>query len=88
MSTSDRNPLVHGSNLEQKESHRTKYRDSDVLRQQKNTDREYRYEETYMKNPINLPVVQHLFDKVRKYLTTDWTGGIEQGIKRGWLIDE
>ncbi|MEI6442345.1 MAG: hypothetical protein WCO29_04285 [Nostocales cyanobacterium ELA583] len=27
MSTTDRNPLVHGSNLEQKEKHRKKYRD-------------------------------------------------------------
>jgi hypothetical protein len=27
MPKSDRNPLVHGSNLEQKENHRTKYRD-------------------------------------------------------------
>ncbi|MEH2224945.1 Bpu10I family restriction endonuclease [Nostoc sp.] len=29
MPKSDRNPLVHGSNLEQKENHRTKYRDAD-----------------------------------------------------------
>lgn len=29
MSTSNRNPLVHGSNLEQKENHRTKYRDNE-----------------------------------------------------------
>ncbi|MGA9382558.1 MAG: Bpu10I family restriction endonuclease [Phormidium sp.] len=29
MPTTDRNPLVHGSNLEQKEKHRTKYRDAD-----------------------------------------------------------
>jgi Bpu10I restriction endonuclease len=59
-----------------------------VLRQQKNTDREYRYEEDYVKNPVNVAVVQHLFYKVRKHLTTDWSGGIEQEIKRGWLIDE
>ncbi|MBD2384980.1 Bpu10I family restriction endonuclease [Cylindrospermum sp. FACHB-282] len=59
-----------------------------VLRQQKNTDREFRYEETYVKNPINPTVVQHLFHKVRKHLKTDWTGGIEHGIQRGWLIDE
>ncbi|GBE90825.1 Bpu10I family restriction endonuclease [Nostoc cycadae] len=32
-----------------------------VLRQQKNTDREYRYEETYIKNPINPTVIQHLY---------------------------
>jgi len=29
MPTTDRNPLVHGSNLEQKENHRTKYRDTE-----------------------------------------------------------
>lgn len=59
-----------------------------VLRQQKNTDREYRYEEKYVKNPINPIIVQHLFKKVRNHLTIDWTGGIELGIQRGWLIDE
>lgn len=58
-----------------------------VLRQQKNTDREFRYEEKYIKNSINPDVVQHLFQKVRSHLTIDWTGGIENGIKRGWLID-
>jgi Bpu10I restriction endonuclease len=59
-----------------------------VLRQQKNTDREFRYEETYIKNSINPAVVQHLFEKVRNHLTMDWVGGIELGIQRGWLIDE
>ncbi|WP_414548306.1 Bpu10I family restriction endonuclease [Anabaena sp. CCY 0017] len=59
-----------------------------VLRQQKNTDREFRYEDTYVKNAINPTVVQHLFHKVRKHLIMDWTGGIEYGIKRGWLIEE
>lgn len=59
-----------------------------VLRQQKNTDREFRYEDTYIKNPIDPKVVLHLFEKVRRHLTTDWSGGIEPGIKRGWLIDE
>ncbi|MEH1794231.1 MULTISPECIES: Bpu10I family restriction endonuclease [unclassified Nostoc] len=59
-----------------------------VLRQQKNTDREFRYEEKYVKNSINPVVVQHLFHKVRKHLKMDWTGGIEHGIERGWLIDE
>ena len=59
-----------------------------VLRQQKNTDREFRYEETYMKNPINPKVVQHLFHKVRKHLTMDWAGAIKDGIQRGWLIEE
>lgn len=59
-----------------------------VLRQQKNTDREFRYEESYIKNSINLTVVQHLFHKVRKHLTMEWTGGVEHGIKRGWLLDD
>jgi Bpu10I restriction endonuclease len=59
-----------------------------VLRQQKNTDREFRYEATYVKNSINPTVVQHLFKKVRSHLTMDWAGGIEYGIQRGWLIDE
>lgn len=59
-----------------------------VLRQQKNTDREFRYEGNYIKNPINQTVVQHLFHKVRKHLTINWTGGIEHGIQRGWLIEE
>lgn len=59
-----------------------------VLRQQKNTDREFRYEATYVKNSINPVVVQHLFKKVRNHLTMDWASGIELGIQRGWLIDE
>ncbi|KAM3115080.1 Bpu10I family restriction endonuclease [Phormidesmis sp. 146-33] len=58
-----------------------------VLRQQKNTDREFRYKDTYIKNPINPTVIQHLFKKVRKHLTMDWAGELEQGIQRGWLID-
>jgi len=59
-----------------------------VLRQQKNTDREFRYEEDYVKNPINPIVVQHLFSKVRNHLTINWMSGIDRGIQRGWLIDE
>lgn len=59
-----------------------------ILRQQKNTDREFRYEAKYVKNSINPVVVKHLFKKVRNHLTTDWTSGIEFGIQRGWLIDE
>ncbi|MFN8488378.1 MAG: Bpu10I family restriction endonuclease [Caldilineaceae bacterium] len=58
-----------------------------VLRQQKNTDREFRYAEDYLKNPINPQVVWHLFNTVRRHLTADWTSGIEFGIQRGWLID-
>jgi hypothetical protein len=59
-----------------------------VLRQQKNTDKEFRYEKHYIKNPINPNVVQHLFKKVRNHLTADWASGIEHGIERGWLIEE
>nr|WP_281257222.1 Bpu10I family restriction endonuclease [Candidatus Viridilinea mediisalina] len=58
-----------------------------VLRQQKNTDREFRYTEDYIKNPISYQIVWHLFDTVRRHLTSDWTSGIEHGIQRGWLID-
>jgi len=57
-----------------------------VLRQQKNTDREYRYEQTYIKNTIDTVVVTHLFELVRQHLTVDWTSSIENGIKRGWLL--
>lgn len=57
-----------------------------VLRQQRNTDRELRYKENYVKNSINPLVIQHLFNAVREHLTMDWTGGIEHGIQRGWLI--
>lgn len=58
-----------------------------VLRKQRNTDREFRYEESYVKNPINRDVVWHLFALVRNHLTRDWVGGIENGIERGWLIE-
>ncbi len=57
-----------------------------VFRKQKNTDREFRFAETYIKNKIDMSVVKHLFDTVRIHLTTDWRGSIEYGIERGWLI--
>lgn len=57
-----------------------------ILRKQKNTDREYRYAATYKKNPIYVDVVQHLFDTVRKHLTTDWEGGIGFGLQKGYLL--
>lgn len=57
-----------------------------VLRQQKNTDREFRYSENYQKNPISVEAVSHLFNYVRQHLTEDWSGKLEQGINRGWLI--
>jgi hypothetical protein len=58
-----------------------------VLRKQKNTDREFRYLPTYVKNPIDSEVVFHLFNTVRDHLTKDWTGGIAAGLERGWLIE-
>ena len=56
-----------------------------ILRKQKNTDREFRYDESYEKNPIYADVAFHLFETVRKYLTTDWEGGIQFGLSRGYL---
>lgn len=58
-----------------------------VLRKQKNTDREYRYLEGYVKNPLCVNAVSHLFDTVRGHLTKDWTGGVATGLERGWLMD-
>jgi len=58
-----------------------------VLRKQKNTDREYRYAEDYIKKPIDVNAVWHLFSTARNHLTADWKGGIEDGIQRGWLLD-
>jgi hypothetical protein len=57
-----------------------------VLRKQKNTDREYRFLDTYQKNPIYEDVVLHLFDNVRSFLTSPWQGGIPSGLERGYLI--
>lgn len=57
-----------------------------VLRKQKNTDREYRYEDDYEKNPIYSDVVTHLYETVRTFLTTSWEGGVNFGLQRGFLI--
>lgn len=57
-----------------------------VLRKQKNTDREYRYLDGYVANPVYEDVVWHLFTTVRDYLATDWHGKIADGIERGYLI--
>lgn len=57
-----------------------------ILRKQKNTDREYRYAESYKMNPIFEDVVQHLFNTVRTHLTTDWEGGISFGLTKGYLL--
>lgn len=57
-----------------------------VLRKQKNTDREFRYLENYVKNKIYDDVIIHLFETVRKHLTSDWEKGLEEGLDRGYLI--
>lgn len=57
-----------------------------ILRKQKNTDREFRYDEDYDKNPIYADVVEHCFNTVREFLTSDWEGGIAHGLDRGFLI--
>lgn len=57
-----------------------------ILRKQKNTDREFRYLETYQKNPIFEDVVEHLFYNVRSFLTTSWSGGILDALNKGYLI--
>lgn len=57
-----------------------------ILRKQKNTDREYRYLQTYVKNPIYADVVFRLFNDVRDHLTIDWEGGIKFGLEKGYLL--
>lgn len=57
-----------------------------VLRKQKNTDREFRYADSYIKNPIYPDVVIKLFEMVRNHLTTPWAGTIQEGLDRGYLI--
>jgi len=57
-----------------------------VLRKQKNTDREFRFDEDYEKNPIYEDVVFHLFSTVRDFLTSPWDGGVNYGLSKGYLI--
>lgn len=57
-----------------------------VFRKQRNTDREFRFDEDYVKNPIDPKVVFRLFEMVRDHLTADWEGGVKFGLERGWLI--
>ena len=57
-----------------------------ILRKQKNTDREFRYQDGYVKNPIYTDVVEHLFDYVRKFLTEDWESGVNYGLGKGYLL--
>jgi Bpu10I restriction endonuclease len=57
-----------------------------VLRKQRNTDREFRYREGYVKNPIYPDAVMELYSLVRTHLTSDWSKGISGGLKKGYLI--
>ncbi|MGN2623430.1 Bpu10I family restriction endonuclease [Stutzerimonas balearica] len=57
-----------------------------VLRKQKNTDREFRYRDGYVKNPIYHDVVEHLFCEVRDFLTKSWEGGVAHGLQNGILL--
>jgi hypothetical protein len=57
-----------------------------VLRKQKNTDREFRYDPDYQKNPIYADVVEHCFNSVRDFLNSDWEGGITHGLEKGFLL--
>jgi hypothetical protein len=57
-----------------------------IFRRQKNTDRECRLLATYNKNPIYLDIVEHLFLTVRNHLSSNWEGGIDYGLERGFLI--
>lgn len=58
-----------------------------IFRKQKNTDREYTFVESYIKNPIYTDVVAHLFQYVREHLTVNWEGNLTDGIERGFLIN-
>ncbi len=57
-----------------------------VLRKQKNTDREFRYDEGYEKNPIYSDVVEALFEMIREHLTSTWDGSVQNKLKTGLLI--
>ena len=57
-----------------------------VLRKQKNTDREFRFLDEYIKNPIHTDVVKHLYDMVRTHLKADWKKGVDFGLQKGYLL--
>lgn len=57
-----------------------------VLRKQKNTDREFRYNVGYEKNPIYADVVEALFEMVRTHLTNTWDGSVQNKLETGLLI--
>ncbi len=57
-----------------------------ILRKQKNTDREFRYDPKYKKNPIYDDVVFSMFELVRDHLTNDWSSTISENLEKGKLI--
>lgn len=57
-----------------------------IFRKQRNTDREFRFEDGYVKNPIYADVVVHLFQTVRTHLAGDWAGGVGAHLDRGYLL--
>ena len=57
-----------------------------VLRKQKNTDREDRYADTYVKNPIFDDVTFAMFTTVREHLTNDWETTISSRLQDGLLL--
>lgn len=56
-----------------------------VLRKQKNTDREFRFDKKYKKNPIYEDVVWDMFQKVRNHITADWVKSIDKKLEKGSL---
>jgi hypothetical protein len=56
-----------------------------ILRKQKNTDREFRFLEGYVKNPIYADVVQHLFNYVRDFLNSETGTSIPEKLEKGYL---
>ena len=57
-----------------------------ILRKDRNTDREFRYEEGYVKKPIHSDVVLHLYNLVRNHLTEPWTSGVTLQLDKGFLL--
>jgi|TARA_B110000259_G_scaffold89714_1_gene104271 hypothetical protein len=56
-----------------------------ILRKQKNTDREFRYNDDYKKKPIYSDVVWKMFEKVRDHITVDWEKSIKEKLTHGVL---
>ena len=56
-----------------------------ILRKQKNTDREFRLLPGYVKNPVYIDVVEHLYNSVRDHLVADWSGGVRDMLSKGYI---